>query len=64
MRRCLLPAGDYDDNRDMHTGPAWTLRPKPLPPPPDGNPGPGHYDDAKPFPRPLGKASEVCQGGE
>jgi hypothetical protein len=52
-------AGDYDDSRDMHSGPAWTLRPKPPPAEPPLSPGPGHYDDAKPFPRPLGK---VCEG--
>ncbi|PNH01503.1 Outer dense fiber protein 3-like protein 2, partial [Tetrabaena socialis] len=46
--------GDYDDPRDLHTGPAWTLRPRPTPPPPDPIPGPGEYDDAKPFPNPLG----------
>ncbi|GIL56408.1 hypothetical protein Vafri_11773, partial [Volvox africanus] len=46
--------GDYDDRLDMHTGPAFTLRPRTSSPPPDPVPGPGTYNDAKPFPNPLG----------
>eukprot|EP00198_Chlamydomonas_reinhardtii_P010053 XP_001699390.1 predicted protein [Chlamydomonas reinhardtii] len=46
--------GDYDDNRDLHSGPAWTLRPRHASPTPDPVPGPGNYNDNKPFPNPLG----------
>ncbi|GIM06654.1 hypothetical protein Vretimale_10916 [Volvox reticuliferus] len=46
--------GDYDDRLDMHTGSAFTLRPRTSSSPPDPVPGPGTYNDAKPFPNPLG----------
>lgn len=33
--------GDYEDPRDLHTAPAWTLQGKAQPAAPNDTPGPG-----------------------
>lgn len=39
----LIAPGDYDDPRDLHTGPAWTLRVRAADPKPQMAPGPGMW---------------------
>ncbi|GAX72683.1 hypothetical protein CEUSTIGMA_g139.t1 [Chlamydomonas eustigma] len=44
-------------------GAAWTLGARPQPPSPNGNPGPGQYNDARSFSRPLGTVVSSFMGG-